>query len=78
MAPFVIPRVTLTISQQIVVRMPSLSGAVDNIVEQDILQFQSDKVKGVEVMHVLAMSGMGFWTWDKQIELEMYKNLKMF
>ena len=34
--------------------------AVDNIVEQDILQFQNDKLKGVEVMHVLAMSGMAF------------------
>ena len=42
---------------------------------QDILQFQSDKVKGVEVMQVLVMSGMSFWTWDNLIELEMYKKL---
>ena len=42
---------------------------------QDILQFQSDKIKGVEVMHVLVMSGMSFWTWDNLIELEMYKKL---
>ena len=51
------------------------SGAVGNIVVQDILQFESDKVKGVEVMHVLVMSGMSFWTWDNLIELEMYKKL---
>ena len=51
------------------------SGAVGNIVVQDILQFQSDKVKGVEVMQVLVMSGMSFWTWDNLIELEMYKKL---
>ena len=42
---------------------------------QDILQFQSDKVKGVEVMQVLVMSGMSFLTWDNLIELEMYKKL---
>ena len=51
------------------------SGAVGNIVVQDILQFQSDKVKGVQVMHVLVVSGMSFWTWDNLIELEMYKKL---
>ena len=50
-------------------------GAVGNIVVQDILKFQSDKVKGVEVMQVLVMSGMSFWTWDNLIELEMYKKL---
>ena len=42
---------------------------------QDILQFQSGKIKAVEVMHVLAMSGMSFWTWDNLIELEIYKKL---
>ena len=36
------------------------SRAIGNIVVQDILQFESDKVKGVEVMHVLVMSGMSF------------------
>ena len=51
------------------------SGAVGNIVVQDILQLQSDKIKGVEVMHVLVMSGMSFWTWDNLIKLDMYKKL---
>ena len=51
------------------------SGAVGNIVVQDILQFQSDKINGVRVMHVLAMLGMSFWTWDNLIILEMYKKL---
>ena len=45
---------------------------------QEILQFQSDKVKGVEVMHVLVMSGMSFWTWDNLIELESTKSYKMY
>ena len=45
---------------------------------QDILQFQSDKVKGVEVMQVLVMSGMSFWTWDNLIELESTKSYKMY
>ena len=59
-------------SQNVLIKF---SGAVGNIVVQEILQFQSDKIKGVEVMHVLAMSGMSFWTWDNLIELEMYKKL---
>ena len=62
----------MTISQRIVVKMPSkISGAVDNILEHGILKCQSDKVKGVEVMHVFVMSGMSFWTWDNLIELEI-------
>ena len=73
---FVIPRVNGYIStnssQNVLIKF---SGAVGNIVVQEILQFQSDKIKGVEVMHVLAMSGMSFWTWDNLIELEMYKKL---
>ena len=36
------------------------SGAFDNIDEQNILQFQNNKFNGVEVMEVLAMSGMAF------------------
>ena len=35
-------------------------GADDNIVEHGILKFQNNKFNGVEVMQVLAMSGMAF------------------
>ena len=35
-----------------------ISGAVDNIVEHGILKFQNNKFNGVEVLQVLAMSGM--------------------
>ena len=75
MALFVIPRDNGYISTNSGQNALKISGAVDNIVVQEILQFQSDKVKGVEVMQVLAMSGMSFWTWDNLIELEMYKKL---
>ena len=75
MAFFVIPRVNGYISTNSSQNGLTFSGALGNIIVQDILQFQSDKIKGVEVMHVLAMSGMSFWTLDNLIELEMYKKL---
>ena len=65
----------MAISQRIVVKMYLNFQELSAILLQEILQFQSDKIKGVEVMHVLAMSGMSFWTWDNLIELEMYKKL---
>ena len=75
MALFVIPRDNGYISTDSGQNALKFSGAVGNIVVQDILQLQSDKIKGVEVMHVLVMSGMSFWTWDNLIELDMYKKL---
>ena len=75
MVLFVIPRDNGYISTNSGQNALKFSGAVDNIVVQEILQFQSDKIKGVEVMQVLVMSGMSFWTWDNLIELEMYKKV---
>ena len=75
MAFFVIPLVNGYISTNSGQNAFKFSGAFGNIVVQEILQFQSDKIKGVEVMHVLVMSGMSFWTWDNLIDLEMYKKL---
>ena len=75
MALFVIPRDNGYISTNSGQNVLKFSGTFGNLVVQEILQFQSDKIKGVQVMHVLAMSGMSFWTWDNLIELEMYKKL---
>ena len=47
----------MAISQRIVIK---ISGAVDNIVEHGILKYQNNKFNGVEVLQVLAMSGMAF------------------
>ena len=37
-----------------------ISVAVDNIIEHGTLKFQNNKFNGVEVIQVLAMSGMAF------------------
>ena len=71
MALSVIPRDNGYISTNSSQNALKISGAVDNILEHGILKCQSDKVKGVEVMHVFVMSGMNFWTWDNLIELEI-------
>ena len=60
MALFVIPGGNDYISKHSGQNSPKMSGAVDNIGEQDILQFQNYKFNGVEVMQVLAMSRMAF------------------
>ena len=75
MALFVIPRDNGYISTNSSQNVLKFSGAFGNLGVQEILQLLSDKIKGVQVMHVLVMSGMSFWTWDNLIELEMYKKL---
>ena len=54
----VIPGVNGHISTDICQNALRFSGAFDNIDEQNILQFQNNKLNGVEVMQVLAMSGI--------------------
>ena len=56
----VIPGVNGHISTNSCQNALRFSGAFDNIDEQNILQFQNNKFNGVEVMQVLAMSGMAF------------------
>ena len=75
MALFVIPGDNGYISTNSDQNALQILGAVKNIVEHGTLKFQNNKFNGVEVMQVLAMSGMSFWTWDNLIELEMYKKL---
>ena len=58
MAFFVIPRDNGYISTDSGQNALKISGAVDNIVEHGILKFQNNKFNGVEVLQVLAMSGM--------------------
>ena len=60
MALFVIPRDNGYISTNSGQNAPKISGAVDNIVEHGILKFQNNTFDSVEVMQVLAMSGMAF------------------
>ena len=60
MALFVIPGVNGHISTNTCQNALRFSGAVENIVGQNILQFQNNKFNGVEVMQVQAMSGMAF------------------
>ena len=60
MALFVIPGVNGHISTNTGQNALRFSGAVENIVGQNILQFQNNKFNGVEVMQVQAMSGMAY------------------
>ena len=63
-----------------------ISGAVDNIVEHGILKFQNNKFNGVEVIQVLAMSGMAFvlsmhqwqcWMSEDDLSLICFTTLSM-
>ena len=60
MALFVIPRDNGYISTNSGRNALKIAGGDDNIVEHGILKFQNNKFNGVEVMQVLAMSGMAF------------------
>ena len=60
MALFVIPRDNGYISTNSGQNAHKISGAVDSIVEHGILKFQNNTFDSVEVMQVLAMSGMAF------------------
>ena len=60
MAFFVIPRDNGYISTDSGQNALKISGAVDNIVAHSILTFQNNKFNGVEVIQVLAMSGIAF------------------
>ena len=61
MALFVIPRDNGYISTNSGQNTLKILGAVKNIVEHGTLKFQNNKFNGVEVMQVLAMSGMEFF-----------------
>ena len=61
MALFVIPRDNGYISTNSGQNALKVLGAVKNIVEHGTLKFQNNKFNGVEVMQVLAMSGMEFF-----------------
>ena len=60
MALFVISRDNGYISTNSGQNALKILGAVKNIVEHGTLKFQNNKFNGVEVMQVLAMSGMAF------------------
>ena len=60
MALFVIPRDNGYISTDSGQNALKISDAVDNIVAHGILKFQNNKFNGVEVIQVLAMSGIAF------------------
>ena len=58
MALFVIPRDNGYISTNSGQNAVKISGAVGNIVVHGTLKFENNKFNGVEVIQVLAMSGM--------------------
>ena len=60
MALFVIPRDNGYISTDSEQNALKISAAVDNIVAHGILKFQNNKFNNVEVIQVLAMSGIAF------------------
>ena len=60
MALFVIPGDNAYVSTNSDQNALKILGAVKNIVEHGTLKFQNNKFNGVEVMQVLAMSGMAF------------------